>query len=222
MVDFRRAFDVVPFQLMLRKLEKHGVTDQLLAWFGNWTEGRQQRVVINGLSSEWADVISSVVQGSVIGPVLFLIFINDIDMVVGEGETKLFKYADDTKFGRRIQTHEDAATLQICLDDVTRWADRNGMSLHPLKTTILHFGHSNPRHHYTMNGAHISSAECVKDLGVLVNEKCTPSDQVEAVVKRANSVLAQIRRATVCRDLDMIIRLYKTYVRPQLETSTRL
>ena len=118
MVDFRSAFDVVPFRQLLTKLKAYGITERLHKWFQNWTQDRQQRVVINGRSSSWADVVSSVVQGSVIGPILFLIFNNDIDLVVGEGETKLVKFADDTKFGCRIRTKEDSESLQACLDGI--------------------------------------------------------------------------------------------------------
>ena len=219
MIDFRRAFDVVPFRHLLRKLEAHGILGNLLRWFDEWTNGRQQRVVINGRNSEWADVISSAVQGSVIGPILFLIFINDIDFVVDEEETKVFKFADDSKFGRRIRSNRDSEILQADLDGVARWADQNGMSLHPQKTVVMHFGHNNPHHQYSLSGMPILSAECARDLGVKININCTPTDNVVEVTKKANSVLAQLRRTTVSRSQVMVTSLYKTYVRPIVESS---
>jgi len=221
MVDFRRAFDVVPFDLLLIKLEAHGILGELLHWFDDWTKGRQQRVVINGHSSGWADVISSVVQGSVIGPVLFLLFINDIDCVVdGEG-TKMFKYADDSKFGRRIRSDKDVIALQSDLDGVAHWAVLNGMALHPQKTMVIHFGYNNPRHRYTLYGTEVESSACVKDLGILINEKCTPEDHVAAIAKRANCILGQIRRSTINRSVNMVTKMYKTYVRPLIESSVQ-
>ena len=136
---------------MLRKLEAHGVVGDLLQWMTDWTRSRSQRVVLNGTSSSWADVLSSVVQGSVLGPVLFIIFINDIDFVVDGKETKIFKYADDSKFGRRIRSDYDSAILQSHLDGVVQWAATNGMTLHPQKLIVVHFGYSNPGHLYTLS-----------------------------------------------------------------------
>jgi len=221
MVDFRRAFDVVPFRHLLNKLEAHGIAGQLLGWFRDWMNNRKQRVVINGHSSSWQDVISSVVQGSVIGPVLFIIFINDIDFVIDKHGTTMFKYADDSKFGRRIRSTNDAAILQSDLNGVVQWAARNGMTLHPQKTVVVHFGRSNPRHQYTISGTVISTADVVKDLGVLISHRCSPSDHVMAATKKANGVLAQIRRTTICRSVDMVTRTYKTYVRPIIEASVQ-
>ena len=79
MIDFRRAFDKVPFAKMLAQVKAHGIGGELLRWIENWTVGHRQRVVLNGEASEWADVTSSVVQGSVLGPILFLIYINTLD-----------------------------------------------------------------------------------------------------------------------------------------------
>jgi len=221
LVDFRRAFDMVPFTHMLIKLEAHGIVGQLLTWFKDWMSDRKQRVVINGSSSDWTDVISSVVQGSVIGPILFLIFINDIDCIMHE-DTKLYKFADDSKFGRRIRTPTDAAILQADLDGIVLWAKRNGMCLHPEKTTVMHFGHNNPRHQYTIDGAVITTSDCSKDLGVDINIKCTPRDHVTAVAKKANCVLGQLRRVTVCRSKEMVMKTYKIYVRPILESAVQV
>ena len=75
LVDFQKAFDKVPFDGMLAKCKAHGIDGQLLGWLQNWTENRRQRVVLNGTESSWIEVLSSVVQGSVLGPILFVIYI---------------------------------------------------------------------------------------------------------------------------------------------------
>ena len=133
----------------------------------------------------------------------------------------MFKYADDSKFGRRIGGDNDAARLQLDLNGVDRWAEQNGMELHPQKTVVVHFGHNNPHYQYTLSETEVMSSGCVKDLGVLINDKCTPEDHVIAVAKKANGILGQIRRTTVNRSVDMVTRLYKTYVRPIVESSVQ-
>ena len=108
------AFDRVPFDGMLRKCEAHGIAGQLLKWLRNWTENQRQRVVLNGVNSNSVDVLSSVVQGSVLGPILFLIYINDLDAAVMSDDRNIYisKFADDTKIGREITCITDTAVVQ--------------------------------------------------------------------------------------------------------------
>ena len=89
---------------MLAKCKAHGIDGQLLGWLHNWTENRRQRVVLNGTESSWIEVLSSVVQGSVLGPILFVIYINDIDdaFLAADSSIMVSKFADDTKIGRTI------------------------------------------------------------------------------------------------------------------------
>jgi len=142
LVDFQKAFDKVPFDGMLAKAKAHGINGELLKWLENWTISRKQRVGLNGAESDWADVLSSVVQGSVLGPILFLIYINDIDAALVENDNDIYisKFADDTKVGREVNNANDAAKLQICIDNLVQWCRDWGMSLHPDKCVVLHFG----------------------------------------------------------------------------------
>ena len=219
MIDFRRAFDLVPFKHLIRKLEAHGIVGELLQWLSDWTRNRAQRVVLNGVSSSWVDVLSSVVQGSVLGPVLFIVFINDIDLEIHDPHIKMFKYADDSKLGRPIRSESDAAALQSALDNIVRWSDRWGMDIHPMKTQVIHFGFNNRRHAYTMNNLKIAEVSSAKDLGVIVSESCKPSEHVSETVRKANGILVQLNRTIVSRDKDIVTRLYKVFVRPIIESA---
>ena len=120
-LDFAKAFDKVPVARLLKKVRAHGIHGQVYTWIKNWLEGRLQRVVLNGEASDWAAVLSGVPQGSVLGPLLFIIFINDLDVEAAEVEI-LSKFADDTKMAQPIRTAEDQSALQTTLDRLSEWA----------------------------------------------------------------------------------------------------
>jgi ribonuclease P/MRP protein subunit RPP40 len=125
-LDFAKAFDKVPRKRLLSKLRAHGVAGNLLRWIANWLMQRRQRVVLNGRASGWQSVLSGVPQGSVLGPILFLIFINNLD-VQAALITTVKKFADDTKLGQVVRTDQDRIALQNCLNKLTAWADTWGM-----------------------------------------------------------------------------------------------
>jgi len=107
-LDFQKAFDKVPHKRLLHKLTAHGIRGELLLWIENWLSGRKQRVTLNVQCSSWKDVLSGVPQGLVLGPILFLIYINDIDESVA---CKVSNFADDTKIYRVVNSQEDIESL---------------------------------------------------------------------------------------------------------------
>ncbi len=112
-LDFAKAFDKVPIKRLLKKVRAHGISGQILHsvhWIESWLVGRRQRVVLNGKFSSWEDVLSGVPQGSMLGPLLFIIFINDMDEVVRQINI-LKKFADDTKLGKTVQVEKDREEL---------------------------------------------------------------------------------------------------------------
>ncbi len=144
--DFAKAFDKVPKNRLLAKLRAHGVRGDVLRWIKNWLRGRRQRVVLNGKKSGWKNVLSGVPQGSVLCPILFLIFINDLDLEAPR------KFEDDTKVGNSAKTMKEREDLQEALDKLSNWADRWGMEFNVNKCKVIHVGHNNKKHTYTMKG----------------------------------------------------------------------
>ena len=120
-LDFQKAFDKVPHLRLIEKVKSLGINEQTVRWIKQWLQGRKQKVVINGFNSTWADVTSGVPQGSVLGPLLFLIYINDIDQGV---KGLISKFADDTKLGGIIRTSSDMIDLQADMDILSEWSEK--------------------------------------------------------------------------------------------------
>ena len=131
-------------------------------------------------------------QGSVLGPLLFIIFINDIDNAVDVAHCILLKFADDAKGLRVVNSTADVAKLQSDIDSLFRWSVDWQMLFNLDKCHVLHFGSQNIRHSYFIGGHELTKVSQEKDIGVLVTESCTPSAQVSAVALKANQVLGQL------------------------------
>ena len=120
-LDLAKAFDKVPHGRLLEKLRKHGIGGKLLGIIGDWLRNRRQRVCIKGKQSTWEEVWSGVPQGSVLGPLLFLIFINDLE---DNTSGNVLKFADDTKIFRQVRDVQDSISMQADLDQLVEWADK--------------------------------------------------------------------------------------------------
>ena len=173
--------------------------------------------MLNGQASSWGDICSGVVQGSCLGPVLFTMFINDIDGAVDTATSVMSKFADDTKWGKVVENEGDRDVFQEGLDNLMNWARDWQMDFNIDKSHIMHIGNNNKEFKYKMGDKELSSSEFEKDIGVIIQRNLKPSMQCAKAAKTANAVLGQISRAVSYRDKNTFLRLFRTYVRPHLE-----
>ena len=219
-LDFSKAFDSVPHLRLLEKLESYGVNSFVLEWIRDFLIGRRQRVRVKDSFSEWSPVASGVPQGSCLGPVLFVVYINDLPNVV---QSLCELYADDTKVFSRVDKDEPITQLQSDLDSLVAWADTWQLRFNADKCHVLHLGHNNPHHMYCMKKhdsddvVSLEASEVEKDLGVLVDNKLKFSGHIQGQVNKANRLVGLIRRSYTFLDKDSFKMLFVALVRPHLE-----
>ena len=218
-LDFSKAFDKVDHTIVLNKIKKLGITGKIFQWLKSFLTGRKQSVMVNGVKSKSQNVISGVPQGSVLGPLIFLILIGDIDKEVKHSFVKSF--ADDTRATKLVRTNEDIALLQEDLQQIYKWTDDNNMKLNDVKFELLRYGPNQlikDQTKYTSpSGENIESKGVVKDLGVLMSNDCSFKDQITAIIEKAKNLISWILRTFSSRSFKCMITLYKSLVVPIIE-----
>ena len=232
-LDYAKAFDKVDHEILLAKLRRLGVKGRLLKWIKNFlTENRFQTVLINGKRSFLASVLSGVPQGSVLGPLLFLVYINDL--VSSIRHSKVSSFADDTKISRSIKLEEDILLLQKDLDAVVKWSIDNNMDLHEDKFEVMNYRinsstflrelpfSSSLTTYETSEGNDISPSQLVKDLGVNLSTDCKWEAHIKIISKNAKKMASWVLGTFKDRSKFLMTLLFKTMVRSRLEYCSAL
>ena len=211
-LDFSKAFDCISHNLLLHKLEHfYGIGGCLLKWIEDYLSNRTQRVLMESKCSSWLPVLSGVPQGSIIGPLFFLLFINDLPSVALNCTTALF--ADDSKCFKEINDPSDCILLQNDLNAMFEWSQRWNMNFNPSKCKILTITRRcHPVfYNYLMNGTSLEHVGSFTDLGVLIDEKLTFNPHINQLISKCNKMCGFIKRSLGFRAPTIVkFRLYES------------
>ena len=201
--DFAKAFDTVSHDLILHKLKtQYNIDGALLKFFTEYLHNRKQHVILDNVISESVDVLSFIPQGSILGPLLFVLFINDIYENIDK-DTNIALFADDTKIWRDIKSEADCEILQKDINTLTTWSRKNKMSFHPDKCKALIIHDNRPdfvkelpfaHQYYNINGNTIEFSENERDLGVIVSSNFRWDEQHDKILKKSHQMLGFTKR----------------------------
>ena len=220
-MDFKSAFDTVSHEKLLYKLISYGITGHFLLRLTALLTNRKQVVVINNATSELASVRSGVPEGSVIGPLLFLIYINDI----GDGLKCCFYklFADDLKIYYMFNYVDGNIAINGLQKDlilIEKFAHIWQLIKSIAKTYIMHVGFKNPNFKYFLNGVEVQCKEVANDLGILIRNDLSFDDHINTMCTKAYKVINSLFRCFCCKKIDVYVKAYLAYVRSILEYST--
>jgi len=182
-------------------VEAHGIGGKILAWITDWLHGRKQRVCLQGLCSCWQSVWSGVPQGSVLGPVLFLIFMNNLDCGIF---SSILKFANDTKLFSIVNSHDHSQILQHDLCKLTDWSHDWQMAFNVDKCKVMHIGQTNIHSKHYMNGVELGNTTEEKDLGVIVADNLMVAKHSTCAHSKENRIPGMIKRTVVSRDTHLV------------------
>ena len=214
-LNFRKAFDAVPHERLLTKLRAYGVDGAILQWTRSFLSHRTQRVRVGDQTSSECAVLSGIPQGSILGPVLFTVFINDLPETLS---STCHIFADDTKI------YNNSVNKNLIQDDIfklQKWSNTWNLYFNVTKCHVMYMGSNNPHNEYVMNLSDsqqkIESCTSEKDLGVTFDPMLTFDIHIHNIVNKANRMLGIIKRTFSYLNKDTFLKLFKSFVRPHLE-----
>ena len=218
--DFQKAFDTVPHKRLCDVLAHYGITDPLLSWIKDFLTERKFKVRVSDCTSNWFDIASGVPQGSVLGPVLFIIYINTI--IQSANCSNMYLYADDLKIFKEITSEEDTEALQLLLDKMYDWTRYSLLQFHPSKCNTMRL--TTPRNnkncaegYYNMDETRLKTVEVEKDLGIYIDKNLGFDEHINLKVKKSNGLVGMIKRSFTFINKAIFKQLFTTIVRPHLE-----
>ena len=215
--DFKKAFDRVPHNRLILKLKCLGIDGKVLDVIKDFLMGRNFRVSVHGQFSSFKDILSGIPQGSVLGPLLFILFINDLPQCLNS-TVKMF--ADDLKL---IANSSDKAVVDDDLKSLEEWERNWLLEFNTSKCKVMHLEfNDNERLEYVLDDKVLNETVQEKDLGVLTSGTLLWNDQIESCVSKANQMICWISRNLISRERSLMLRVYKTLIRPHLEYCVQL
>ena len=218
-LDFRKAFDTVPHLRLLKQINSFGITSKASGWIQAFLSNRTQKVRVNGSESQWTPVVSGIPQGSILGPILFSLFVNDMPKDI---QSLISLFADDTKIHLPLISDDSSNQLQDDLWTLEAWTTTMQMKFHPKKCKVMHIGRTNKNKDYFMHKDDgtlhmLEETELEKDLGVNTDNKLKFTEHCQIKINTATKVLRYIRHTFQHLDEQIFLLLYKAMVRPHLE-----
>ena len=192
-LDLAKAFDSVSHQRLLLKHSHYGVSGKLLQWFESYLGGCGQQCLVHGFTSSRSPVPSGVLQGSILGPLLFLVYVNDLLLVI---QNRIALFADDSKCSSVIESLQDCESLQKDLESLHGWSDNWHLKFNTSKCEVLTVTHKrHPFHYdYKLNNNSLKYVTKVKDLGVTISPDLTWDTHINTILAKANRMLAFLHR----------------------------
>ena len=216
LLDFSKAFDKVCHRKLLLKLEHYGINGNILSWIEDFLSGRTQNVVVRGTNSENSPVTSGVPQGTVLGPLVFLVYINDMPLTV---ESSLPLFADDSLLYRIIKKLADSHILQTDLNNLVQWEHDWSTEFHPDKCKYLRI--TNKRKiinaSYFIHGVQLENVDQAKYLGLTITKNLSWKKHISNIISKATNVRLYLQRNLLYFDKESKLLCYKVFVRPILE-----
>lgn len=219
-LDFSKAFDKVSHRLLLHKLSKLNIDANILSWIHAFLTNRSQFVFVNDTSSSLSSVTSGVPQGSVLGPLLFLIFINDLPASVS---SSISLFADDCVIYREVTNNLDVISLQSDINSVLEWCNMWNMQLNVNKCKVMRISRvQNDTPRYFFNNVSLEHVSCYKYLGVHISSTLSWDSHIQYITNNANRMLGFLKRNFSTVPVSLKLLLYKTLVRSKLDYASSI